>query len=212
MQKSNNPNRIIPRETSATLHEPDPSEKLNYLHQKFSEYGKNAKEWFRKCALLLPEIEKFKVWRKKGFHSIYEYAAKLANMSQYQVNEALRTVRKTVDFPELRKIVETKGINAVRPVLTIVNKETESFWAEKAKNMSQHTLETYVRDYKEEFVGLRAQPIPSERQELFSADNSKTLTLNLKPEIVAKLEKFNKGDWNELMQKFIKLYEKNLEQ
>ena len=40
----------------------------------------------------------------------------------------------------------------------------------------------------------------------------KTLTINLKPDVIAKLEKFNKGDWNELMQKFIDLYEKNLEQ
>ena len=178
------------------------------LHQKFVEYGQNAKEWFRKCALLLPEIEKFKVWRKKGFHSIYEYAAKLANMSQYQVNEALRTVRKTADFPELRKIVEIKGINAVRPVLTIVNEKTEHFWAEKAKSMSRHTLETYVRDYKKEFVGLHVQPIPSEKLN----KRSESTTINLKPEIIAKLEKFNQGDWNELMQKFIDLYEKNLEQ
>lgn len=187
---------------------------IEKLHGDFSEYGKNAKEWMRKCALLLPEIEKLKVWRRKGFHSIYEYAAKLANMSQYQVNEALRTARKTTDFPELRKIVEIKGINAVRPVLTIVNKETEHFWAEKVKNMSQHTLETYVRDYKKEFVGLRAQSITSEEFNATSksSEDSKTLTINLKPEIIAKLEKYNKDDWNKLMQKFIDLYEKDLKQ
>jgi len=184
------------------------STQTDQIHQKFVEYGKNAKEWMRKCALLLPEIDRQKIWLKKGFNSIYEYAAKLANMSQYQVNEALRTVRKTTDFPELRKIIEIKGINAVRPVLTIVNKETEHFWAEKTKNMSRHTLETYVRDYKKEFVELHVQP----NTELKSTVDSKTLTVNLKPEIIAKLEKFNKGDWNELMQKFIDLYEKNLEQ
>ena len=48
------------------------------LHQKFKQYGANAKEWTRKCILLLPDIEKYRIWEQKGFGSIYEYAAKLA--------------------------------------------------------------------------------------------------------------------------------------
>ena len=31
------------------------------LHQKFVRYGANAKEWTRKCALLLPEIERHRI-------------------------------------------------------------------------------------------------------------------------------------------------------
>ncbi|KKQ69849.1 MAG: hypothetical protein UT33_C0021G0001, partial [Candidatus Peregrinibacteria bacterium GW2011_GWC2_39_14] len=34
------------------------------LHQKFVFYGKNAREWMRKCTLLLPEIEKHEIWKK----------------------------------------------------------------------------------------------------------------------------------------------------
>lgn len=64
------------------------------LHEKFVEYGQNAKEWARKCILLLPEIERNQIWERKGFSSIYEYAAKLAGLSKNQVYEALRVLKK----------------------------------------------------------------------------------------------------------------------
>jgi len=123
-------------------------EKINALHLRFSEYGRNAKEWAKKCMLLLPEIDKYKVWAKKGFGSIYEYAAKIAGLSRGQVEEGLRVMRKVENRPALRKVVEEKGINAVRPVAAIATDETAEFWAEKARNMSVGELKVYVRDFR----------------------------------------------------------------
>ncbi len=116
------------------------------LHQKFMQYGANAKEWMRKCVLLLPEIEKHRIWEKKGFGSIYEYAAKLAGMSRNTVDDAMRILRKIENEPALQKVVEQKGLNSVRPVVAIATPETAGFWAEKAMLMSRHTLETYVKE------------------------------------------------------------------
>ena len=59
------------------------------LHEKFVLYGKNARKWTRKCALLLPEIARLRIWEKKGFENIYEYARILAGMSANAVNAAL---------------------------------------------------------------------------------------------------------------------------
>jgi hypothetical protein len=120
------------------------------LHEKFVNYGRNAKLWIRKCVMLLPEIEKHQIWRAKGFGSIYEYAAKLAGMGRDQVNEALRVLAKIGDKPALMKIAETRGINAVKPVVTIATRENAGFWAEKANEMSKNTLETFVREFKKE--------------------------------------------------------------
>ena len=106
------------------------------MHLQFSEYGMNAKEWLRKCALMLPEIERRKIWKKKKFGSIFEYAAKLAGMSKNQVYDALRIVRKVENLPALRRVVEEKGVNAVRAVATIVTEENEMFWAKKAMEIS----------------------------------------------------------------------------
>src|SRR3989338_3776047 len=88
----------------------------NVLHEQFVGYGQNAKLWMRKCELLLPEIEKMQIWRKKGFASIYEYAAKLAGMNRSKVDDALWILRKIEDKPALIKVASEKGINAVRPV------------------------------------------------------------------------------------------------
>ncbi len=118
------------------------------IHKQFVEYGRNAKEWMRKCAILLPEIERQGIWRKRGFGSVHEYAAKLAGMSRGQVDESLRVMNKIRNKPALLKVVRTKGINAVRPVATIATQETEEFWAEKAVKMSQRSLEAYVREYR----------------------------------------------------------------
>lgn len=181
----------------------------NILHQKFVEYGRKAKEWMRKCVLLLLEIEKHRVWEKKGFSSIYEYAAKLAGMSRDQVNEGLRILRKIEDKPELQKIVEKKGVLAIRPVVTIATKETDKFWAEKAKEMSVRTLETYVREIRNQendfhrIIRLHVEASQVEKV---------TLSMELEPEIAQQLEKIKgRGDWNELMKELLRVREEKLE-
>jgi hypothetical protein len=118
------------------------------IHLKFVRFGANAKEWVRKCELLLPEIYKYRIWEQKGFGSIYEYAAKLAGMSREKVNETLRILGKIEKLPALLRVAAEKGVGAVKPVATIASLETASFWAEKAKMMSKHTLETYVKELR----------------------------------------------------------------
>lgn len=167
------------------------------LHKKFVEYGRNAKEWMRRCILLLPEIDRRRIWEKKGFGSIYEYAAKLAGMSRGQVEDALRILRKIEDKPELRKVVERKGINSVRPVVAIATKENEKFWAEKAREMSKNALETYVRETR-----TSTEP-PNEEVEIL---------MKLKPELAQKLKQLKGiGDWNGLVEELLEMREKQLE-
>lgn len=179
--------------------------KIDELHQQFSEYGKNAREWVRKCVLMLPDIEKFEVWKKKGFGSIFEYAAKLVGMSRGQVDDALRILHRIEDKPALIKIVEMKGINAVRPVATIATKETAGFWAKKAADLSRHELEAYVRS-------SRTLVDTEEFHQNMLCDLNKTakITLELNPDLAAKFQKFCNGNWNEFMQKLLDLYEENL--
>lgn len=172
------------------------------LHLRFSAYGKNAKEWLRKCALLLPEIERRRIWKKRGFGSIYEYAAKLAGMSRSSVDEALRVLKRIEDKPALKTVVEQKGINCVRPVAAIATEETQEFWAEKVQEMSKHTLENYVRDYRKEFLPGE-EPKPAKE----------SILLELDPEIAQELKKL-KGDneWSDLMREFLALRKEKFEQ
>lgn len=200
---------------------------INELHKKFSQYGKNAKEWLQKCALLLPEIEKYQVWKQKGFHSIYEYSYKLASMSKGQVDDALRILKKIESMPALMQVVAIKGINSVRPVTTIATKETQNYWAKQALKMSKHELETFVREIRIDQANnskgtdeiynpneIRSPQVMIKTSTLNQKidKNFESLSMEVSPEIAAKLQKMNNGNWNELMEKFIKLYEKDLQE
>ncbi|MEK7545084.1 MAG: hypothetical protein AAB551_03050 [Patescibacteria group bacterium] len=193
------------------------------LHQNFVQYGTNAKEWMRKCVLLLPEIAQHRIWQQKGFGSLYEYAAKLAGMSRNTVDDALRILHKIEDKPALRRVVEEKGIHAVRPVAAIATPETESFWAEKASVMSKHTLEVYVQEYVRAETDFRPgtgntsenpqqQAIENIPVEVFVPPKT-TVVMQLDPDISAKLQKLKgAGDWNTLMKEFLQIREAQLEE
>lgn len=204
------------------------------LHARFVEYGGNAKTWMRKCVLLLPEINRLAIWQKKGFGSIYEYAAKLAGMSRNTVDDALRILEKIENKPNLRMVAEAKGLGAVRPVITMATSENEKFWARKAAAMSKSTLETYVREYKkqeeEKILGApldavaettanRARPgTDTNEQGLFGTVNgvvpvpTLTLSMTLDKETAEMLMKLKgQGDWNSLMQELLELREEKLQ-
>jgi hypothetical protein len=203
------------------------SPKIITLHEQFSRYGRNAREWMRKCVLLLPEIERNRVWEKKGFFSIYEYAIKLAGMSRETVNEGLRILKKIEDKPELLKVVKEKGYLAIKPVATIATAETAKFWAEKAKIMSVHTLETYVKEIRKQENNQSEINNQESQNGLFmpkiedigrhvaaeKADfpQKKAILIFVEPQIAEQLEKLKaKNDWNTLMKEFLKLREEKL--
>ncbi len=180
-------NRSIPQ--ICKLPKPKSSDKSWLtIHNQFTTYGRNAKEWMRKCALLLPQIEKQQIWRKKGFRDIYDYAAKLAGMNHDQVNEALRVLHKAEIFPSLMKVIETKGLNAVKPVLGIITKETENLFAEKAMTMNKNTLEIFVRHVRENNFQITGLP-RKEEQSVNLQNTQSRLALVGTAEIQADTEK-----------------------
>ena len=173
------------------------------LHACFSEYGKNAKEWARRCMLLLPDIDRYKVWRKKGFGSLYEYAAKIAGLSRLQVNESLRILKKIEDKPALKEVVREKGIWAVKPVATIATRETEKEWAERVGSMSRREVEVFVKGVVTESgrAGAETQPVKA------------TVTIDLDPELLDQLKKI-KGDkdWDDVVKEFLVLRAKSFKE
>ncbi|KKT20545.1 MAG: hypothetical protein UW03_C0002G0011 [Candidatus Peregrinibacteria bacterium GW2011_GWA2_43_8] len=141
--------------------------------------------------MLLPEIAKQEIWKKKRFTSIYEYAAKLAGMNHEKVNNCLRIMKHIEDKPELLQVAREKGLGAVRPVAVIATKETAKLWAEKIEVMSKHTLETYIKDYKKEGI------CPG-------ADQQQEVTIKLTPKLAKKFEAFKKrADFETLLEKFM---------
>lgn len=212
------------------------SAKDKTIHDQFSAYGRNAKEWMNKSILLLPQVEKNQIWAKKGFSNIYEYARKLAGMSRNKVNESLRILGKTENLPTIRKMIEQKGIFAVKPVVNIVTPETEEFWAKRAAEMNKSTLETFVRDFKKEQSDRHITNYHSDadgrpgagsptsngfnKPNLFAEnieidhenfDSRIQVSMKIEPEIIDVLKKIKgENDWNETMKKILEYYEKGI--
>ena len=187
------------------------SEKVRVIHGQFVEYGRNAREWTRKCEMLLPHVERERVWEKKGYASIYHYAAVLAGMSRPKVDEALRVMRGIEDKPELLRVAEQKGLQAVRPVVALATQETASFWAEKSEILSKNTLEVYVKEWKKldgerkiQSVG-QAEILPREDLEL-------ELRMYLRQETIDELKKLKGPEsWENLMKEFLEMRREKLE-
>lgn len=185
--------------------------KISTIHSQFVQYGRNAREWMRKCEMLLPHVERERVWEKKGYASIYHYAAVLAGMSRPKVDEALRVMRGIEDKPALLGVVEKKGIQAVRPVVAIATQETASFWAEKSETLSKNTLEVYVKEWKkldsERKIQREGQAeiLPREELEL-------ELRMYLRQETIDELKKLKgPGSWENLMKEFLEMRRDALE-
>jgi hypothetical protein len=169
---------------------------MKNIHEKFVEYGRNARKWINECKMLLPEIERQGIWREKGFVSIYEYAAKLACLSRGQVDDALRIMKKIEDKPAILKVAHEKGLNSVRPVVTIATQETQKIWATRARIMSKNALELHVRKIRTS-----------------TENQAQTIEMDLSQEVIEELKTL-KGDgaWNNVMKELLEARKTLLEQ
>ncbi|MEK7673413.1 MAG: HNH endonuclease [Patescibacteria group bacterium] len=159
-------------------------------------YGGRALMWRAKFTGLLPEVFKRKLYVKKGFDSIFEFAKKLAGLSEEQVRLTLNLEKKFEKLPELKNLLVSGevSVNKLARVASIATAETEQFWAENLKNLSKSAVETLVRDEKFRQaesdvvvgrVGLfepqgEGKSLPGQRLELSSEVEEKLIELQQK--------------------------------
>lgn len=107
-------------------------------------YGGLALAYRRKFAALLPEVEKRRLWKRRGFYSIYEFAAKVGGVSTRVVDEVLKIHEKVSDKPLLKAQIAESGWSKVAIVASITTKENESKIVEMVKTLSQPVLKAYT--------------------------------------------------------------------
>jgi len=124
-----------------------PDEELFRLCRK---YGENTRFWRQKFAGLLPEVFKRRLYVKKGYNSIFEFATKLAGMSHEQVRLVLNLERKFEDVPTLHSLLVNGevSINKLARVASIATPENQEALAQQVQILSNRALETLVRDEK----------------------------------------------------------------
>jgi len=177
-----------------------------------SNYGKLALHYRRKFIGLLPEVNRRKLFQKKGFNSVFEFAFKLAGLSQEQVKRAISLDQKFSDKPILREVLVTGkvSVNKLARIASIATAENQEFLATQIELLPNRAIETFVKDIRHEndpdFVHVHKTHDPALAGECAS-------TLDLSPEVIAKLfELQNKGlDINKLILEFLKEREEKIE-
>ena len=172
------------------------------LYSKCQYYGTVARVWRQKFIGLLPEVNRRRLYEKKGFDTVFEFAFKLCGLSDKQVRLALNLRERVEDKPALKKMLENGEVsmNKLARVVSIATPENEEELAEKVKVLPMSALNTLVRDEKQNNENGSQKP-------LFGDKGLCAQTLNF--EIANDIkEQFNelhsKGiDVNELLRKML---------
>lgn len=69
----------------------------------------------------------------KGFGSVFEFAFKLAGLSEEQVRTALNLEKRFSDKPALKALLEKEGVSIHKLVRiqSVATAENEAFWAQQ---------------------------------------------------------------------------------
>ncbi len=184
------------------------------LYTLCKKYGLNARLWLRKFAGLLPEVQKRELYKKRGYASPYEFAAKLAGMSHKTVDRILRLAERLVDKPNLLSQLTSgsQGWSKLQTVSFIATKETDEAWAKKVKTMNTHAIEAYVQQIRNRSVHVDAQ----ENNNVVMQAPWNSITFHVNPEMEQKLRNFKQQlekekksalGWNEVIKEMFQRLE-----
>lgn len=191
------------------------------LYRLCKKYGLNAKVWLRKFAGLIPEVYRRRIYKRKGFASIHEFAKKLAGMGERTVDKILNLSKKFEDKPSLLEKLEngSVGWSKLEKVASVATKETEKAWAEKVDILGTHSLETYIQEFKHQPLqdssfGAKVTHVSHGEHNSPFHEEWKTFSFSISPQIEQKLrslkqhfekEKKQALVWNEVMAEIIKI-------
>jgi hypothetical protein len=127
------------------------------LLEQCVKFGREALLWRNKFRSLLPEVERRKLYLKKGWPSIYVFGKILAGLSEEQVSESLNIAGRLEDKPVLRGLLESGevSVNKIVRVMSIATCENEGELAEQVQLLSLSAVKTLVRDVKLESLSKR---------------------------------------------------------
>ena len=99
---------------------------------------------------LLPEVNRRSLYKKKGCTSIFEFAAKLAGISEEQVRVVLRLEKRFEKTPTLQKLLVAGevSVHKLARVVSIATPDNEEALAAQVKELPKMALETLIRDQK----------------------------------------------------------------
>jgi len=187
------------------------------LLDRCERYGREALVWRNRFRALLPEVERRRLYLRKGFSSIYVFGKILAGLSEAQVDESLSLSPRLHDKPALRSLLESGevSVNKITRVMSLATSENEEELAEKVRVMSVDALKTFVRDVK---IEMRQESDKAEFLDVQKPESNSMFEqeseFGFSPEVVSKLRALKmKGiDINTALLEFLQEREAYIEQ
>ncbi len=180
------------------------------LLEQCERFGREALVWRNKFRALLPEVERRRLYLRKGYRDVFEFGKRLAGLSDAQVAESLNIAGRLEDKPVLRGLLESGevSVNKITKIMSIATVENEGELAEKVQIMSTRTLEIFSRDARNEAeYGLHVKE--AECKTLFAQEAN---AFGFNEEVVERLKELKqKGiDVNEALMEFLDRREEEL--
>ncbi len=170
----------------------------NELYKLCQEYGVKARKWKNKFISLLPEVAKRELYKKKGFESIYEFAAKVGGVGRKTVEAVFQVQKYIEDKPALKAVLPKVGINKIRTIATLATQENQIELADKVIKMSKPALELYAKEQR----APKIETPPGRKMRILSFHVDEAVELELR-----KLK--NEGEtFNDVMRKLLALVPK----
>ncbi len=175
------------------------------LYELCKMYGGQSRAWMRKFEGLLPEVCRRRLYKRRGFAGIYEFAGKLAGMSHEKVDKILRIASRLEDKPELKNLLESGevGWSKIEKVTWVATPESDKKWAESVKELDSRSLDILVQNNRGKLADVgKVEPV-KEAFEYLSFPVSKETRFMLL-EAQQKLSGKEKLSLNETLYKILK--------
>jgi hypothetical protein len=115
------------------------------VYDRFIEDVRVCKSLEKKCIFDLFEIKRLGIFKGLGYRSIYDFAEKIGGFNREKVRSDMRLVAFAEKYPSIMEVVKRKGVNSVRPILSVVSASNVEYWADKASRMSIKALALEVK-------------------------------------------------------------------
>ncbi len=183
--------------------------KNDELHNWCKLSGGKSLKWRKQFIAALPEVFQRHLYKKYGYGSIFEYAAKLGGVSRDMVQDVIRVDKRLEKMPKLKALMPEVGLSKLRRVASIAEKKNEDEWVEKVQKMSKPALEIHIRDIRKSRPGP-SKPVSPEKP--IYDKKFETFSIKLDSKVILKLKiikhKMRKGaTWNEVFEKLTDLPE-----
>lgn len=129
----------------------------NELHQKALRASVNFQKAEVELLVILSQMDLQKAYLSLGYSSLFAYVVKGLKFSEAQACTLIQVSRKSREVPELKQEIEngSLSISKAKKVVSVITKENQKEWIEKAQSLTHRDLEKEVARLNPESITSR---------------------------------------------------------